>query len=229
MLPILYQDDHLIVVNKPPGQVVHASRMAANAPEPTMKILRNQIDAWVYPVHRLDSKTSGALVFALNKEVQAQLNATFQASEVYKKYLAIVRGYTEDEGLIDYALKNLNGKVQEATTAYKTICKSEIPLAFGKHDSSRYTLVALYPSTGRYHQLRKHMAHIFHPIIGDRPHGCNKQNRLFKEEFGMIEMMLHAEELGFTHPITKEKILITAECYPEFARMKKALSLNASM
>ena len=226
MLEIIYQDDDIIAINKPPGLLVHPSRIAADATESAMQNLRDQIGHWVYPVHRLDRKTSGVLVFALNKEVQSQLNLSFKESNVVKRYIAIVRGYTEDEGEIDYALTNLEGKTQEAKTTYKTLEKTEIPLAFGKHQTSRYSLIELFPSTGRYHQLRKHMAHIFHPIIGDRPHGCNKQNKLFKNEFGMNEMLLHAQSLSFEHPITKVELKLEASFHAEFLRMKRTLHLS---
>ena len=226
MLEIIYQDDDIIAINKPPGLLVHPSRIAADATESAMQNLRDQIGHWVYPVHRLDRKTSGVLVFALNKEVQSQLNLSFKESSVVKRYIAIVRGFTEDEGEIDYALTNLEGKTQEAKTTYKTLKKTEIPLAFGKHQTSRYSLIELFPSTGRYHQLRKHMAHIFHPIIGDRPHGCNKQNKLFKNEFGMNEMLLHAQSLSFEHPITKVELKLEASFHAEFLRMKRTLHLS---
>ena len=226
MIKILYQDDKMIAINKPPGLLVHPTRIAADVTESAMQLLRDQIGQWVYPAHRIDRKTSGVLLFALDKEMQSALSLLFKESEVLKRYMAIVRGYTEDEGEIDYALKNLEDKVQEAQTKYRTLRRSEIPLAHGKHSTSRYSLVELFPETGRYHQLRKHMAHIFHPIIGDRPHGCNKQNRLFKNEFEMTEMMLHAQSLSFEHPLSKEKIIIEASFHAEFLRMKRALQLS---
>ena len=226
MIEILYQNEEFIAINKPPGLLVHPTRIAADANESAMQIVRDQIGQWVYPIHRIDRKTSGVLLFALNKKSQTNLSLLFKNTAVKKRYIAIVRGYTEDEGEIDYVLKNLEGKIQEAQTKYRTIKRSEIPLAFGKHNTSRYSLVELFPKTGRYHQLRKHMAHIFHPIIGDRPHGCNKQNRLFKNEFGMMEMMLHAQALSFEHPSTNEKLTIEASFHAEFIRMKRALLLS---
>lgn len=226
MIEILYRDEYLIAINKPPGLLVHPTRIAADVSESAMQLLRNQIDQWVYPVHRIDRKTSGVLLFALNKEMQAALSTLFRESSVLKRYVAIVRGYTDDEGEIDYALKNLEGKIQDAVSHYHTLKSSEIPLAHGKHSTSRYSLVELFPKTGRYHQLRKHMAHIFHPIIGDRPHGCNKQNRLFKNEFGLTEMMLHAQWLSFEHPLKKEQVKIEASFHAEFTRMKRVLRLS---
>ncbi len=226
MLTILYRDNDLIAINKPPGLLVHPSKMAYDATEFALHKLRDQIGAWVFPTHRLDRKTSGVLLFALNKETQVLINKAFQNGEVKKKYLAIVRGYTEDTGLIDYALKNDRDKVQEATTSYTTLVKTEIDMPHGKHQTSRYSLVQLVPTTGRYHQLRKHMAHILHPIIGDRPHGCNKQNRLFKEKFKLKGMMLHANELIISHPVTKEELVIKARAPEEFERMQDVLSLK---
>lgn len=226
MLEILFQDEHMIAANKCPGLLVHPTRIAADATESAMQIVRDQIGQWVYPVHRLDRKTSGVLLFALDKETQSELGSLFRESAISKRYVAIVRGYTDNEGDIDYALKNLEDKVQQAQTKYRTLRRSEIPLAHGKHTTSRYSLVEMYPKTGRYHQLRKHMAHIFHPIIGDRPHGCNKQNKLFKNEFEMTEMMLHAQALSFMHPISKKEMTIEASFHAEFIRMKRALLLS---
>ena len=226
MIEILYNDGEMIAVNKPPGLLVHPTRIAADATESAMQLVRDQIGQWVYPVHRLDRKTSGILLFALNQEMQSALCFHFKESILLKRYVAIVRGYTDDEGEIDYALKNLEEKIQEAQTKYRLLRRTEIPLAYGKHSTSRYSLVELFPKTGRYHQLRKHMAHIFHPIIGDRPHGCNKQNRLFKNEFGLTEMMLHAQSLSFKHPVTNEEIYIEASFHAEFVRMKRELLLS---
>ena len=135
-----------------------------------------------------------------------------------------MRGYTPDTQTIDYALRHDDtGVLQEAVTHLKTIQRTEIPLPFGKHDTSRYSLVELTPTTGRMHQLRKHMAHILHPIIGDRPHGCNKQNKLFKEHFAMNTMLLHARHLSFRHPVSAEDVTIEAPFQAEFERMMRTL------
>ena len=112
--------------------------------------------------------------------------------------MPILRGYTEDAGTIDYPLRREDGKLQDAVTHYKTICRTEIDLPFGAHSTSRYSLVEAKPETGRMHQLRKHFAHIFHPIIADRAHGCNKQNKLFKEKWEMDTMLLHASSLSLS-------------------------------
>ncbi len=225
-LEILYQDDFIIAINKPHGLLVHRSPIATNTNEFAVQILRNQIGKWVYPAHRLDRKTSGVLLFALNEKVNSLLQQQFFEQKVNKVYHAIVRGFTDDEGIINYPLKKDEGTIQEAITRYKTIAKSEIDVSFGKHATLRYSLVEVFPETGRMHQIRKHFAHIFHPIIGDRPHGCNKQNKLFKEKWNMHTMLLHASELHFTHPFFNKKIIVKAPLHKEFKRMLFELNLS---
>jgi tRNA pseudouridine65 synthase len=222
-LEIIYHQNQLVAINKPHGLLVHRSKYADEAKEFAVQELRNQIGCYVYPVHRLDRKTAGVLVFALNTEMNAAMNLLFAENRVSKKYLAVVRGHTDDSGIIDYPLVNDAGKNQEAVTYYRTLQRSEIPVPFGKFQTSRYSLVEVEPHTGRMHQIRKHFAHIFHPIIGDRPHGCNKQNRLFKERWGFDTMLLHATEVTFLHPETNIPVLLQAGLHPEF---RKGLELT---
>ncbi len=218
-LEILYQDEFMVAINKPHNLLVHQSSIARDATEFALQILRDQLGQWVSPVHRLDRKTAGVLLFALDKETKKLMNQQFAIGLISKKYLAIVRGFTADEQDIDYPLRKENGTLQDAFTSYKTLARTEIELAFGKNPTSRYSLVEAKPTTGRMHQLRKHFAHIHHPIIGDRPHGCNKQNKLFKDKWEMDTMMLHASEIGFNHPITKENLVISAQLSDEFKRV----------
>lgn len=205
---------------------MHRSPIASDATEFAVQLLRDQLDQRVYPAHRLDRKTGGVLLFALSAEMNPVLQTLFLEGKVAKSYLAIVRGYTEDVIEIDYPLQREDGVYQEAFTKVKTIYRTEIDLPFGKHATSRYSLVELTPTTGRMHQLRKHMAHILHPIIGDRPHGCNKQNKLFKEKLNMTTMLLHARNLQFNHPDTNEVISISAPIQEEFQRMISFLQMN---
>lgn len=228
-LEILYQDEELVAINKPNGLLVHRSPIATNTNTFAVQELRNQIGKKVSPAHRLDRKTSGILLFGLNPESLTQLQSQFEDRTVHKTYHAIVRGYTEDEGVIDYPLTNDKGKIQEAITRYKTLKRTEIPVPFGKHLTSRYSLVEIYPETGRMHQIRKHFAHILHPIIGDRPHGCNKQNKLFLEKWNLTEMLLHAIEIEFEHPVSGEKIKLKADYHSEFKRMLGSLRFNAGV
>jgi tRNA pseudouridine65 synthase len=228
MLDIIYRDEHLIAINKPHGLLVHRSRIAADATEFAIQLLRDQIGQHVSPVHRLDRKTGGVLLFALEKEVEIQMHSMFANHTIEKTYIALVRGYTDDTGEINYPLRKENGTLQEAFTAYKTVARAEIPFAHGKHPTSRYSLIKATPTTGRMHQLRKHFAHIDHPIIGDRPHGCNKQNRFFIANWEMQTMLLHANRLAFTHPATQIPVIINAPFQEEFTRMNEVMGWNTT-
>lgn len=225
MLEILFEDEDFVAINKPHGLLVHKSSIAADTSEFALQLLRDQIGKKVYPAHRLDRKTAGVLLFSLNKEMDSAIQTAFSQNLVKKEYLAVLRGHTDPEGTIDYPLKKENGTIQEALTNYQTLATTEIDLPFGKFPTSRYSLVLGKPETGRMHQLRRHFAHIFHPIIGDRPHGCNKQNKLWKDTFQHDTMLLHAKSLAFTHPKTQENIFIQAQIQPEFERALTILSI----
>lgn len=225
-LEILYKDEHIVAINKPHGLLVHRTKMAKDATEFALQQLRDQLGQPVYPAHRIDRKTGGILLFALNDAVNRQLQILFAERKMSKTYLSIVRGFSEDEGEIDYPLVSESGKTQESKTTYNTLAKAELNVPFGKHSTSRYSLVKVVPETGRMHQIRKHLAHILHPIIADRAHGCNKQNRLFKEKWAMDTMLLHAWKLSFDHPITSEKIEIKAELQSEFVRMMELMDFR---
>lgn len=223
MLDILYQDDYLIAINKPHGLLVHRSTIAADAGEFALQLLRDQIGMKVNPAHRLDRATGGVLLFAFNKETEIAMQMQFAENKVNKNYLAIVRGFTPDVEDIDYPLKKENGTLQDAFTHYATLQRAELPVPFGQHQTSRYSLIDVKPSTGRMHQIRKHMSHVRHPIIGDTTHGCNKQNKLFKERWEMTTLMLHASKLNFKHPVTGEEVEITAPVNPEFSRVMQLM------
>jgi tRNA pseudouridine65 synthase len=173
----------------------------------------------------LDRKTGGVLLFALDKDTDSKMQQLFMDREIEKVYLTVVRGYTEDRGEIDYPLRKENGTLQDALTRYETLYRAEIPLPLGKFSTSRYSLVKVKPETGRMHQIRRHFAHIFHPILGDRPHGCNKQNKLWKEHYDMESMLLHAHSLTFQHPQTSESIHIKANVQPVFNEVLDILSV----
>lgn len=226
MLEILFEDEDFVAINKPHGLLVHKSSIAADTSEFALQLLRDQIGKKVYPAHRLDRKTAGVLLFSLNKEMDSAIQTAFSQNLIKKEYLAVLRGHTDPEGTIDYPLKKENGTIQEALTHYQTLATTEIDLPFGKFPTSRYSLVLAKPETGRMHQLRRHFAHIFHPIIGDRPHGCNKQNKLWKDTFQHDTMLLHAKSLAFTHPKTQENIFIQAQIQPEFERALGILNIR---
>lgn len=225
-LEIIHNDDVLVAINKPHGLLVHRTNIASDANEFALQILRDQLNMRVFPCHRIDRKTSGVLLFAKEDAIHRIMQMKFSEGEVHKKYLAIVRGFSDDEGIIDADLKREDGLIQQALTNFKTLERVEIDLPFGAHNTSRYSLVEIVPETGRTHQIRKHLAHIHHPIIGDRPHGCNKQNKLFKEKWNMRSMLLHASLLSFNHPLSNEKIEVHARPSLEFYRTLDILGFS---
>lgn len=226
MLDIIYQDEYLIAINKPHGLLVHRTAMASDAKVFALQLLRDQVGRKVSPVHRLDRKTGGLLLFAFDKENEIAMQKQFMEGQVKKKYLAVLRGYAPDNMDIDYPLMKDNGVMQDAFTSFVTLKRTELEIPFGKHPTSRYSLVEATPTTGRMHQLRKHFAHIFYPIIGDRKHGCNKQNRFFKEQWEMTTMLLHASELSFVHPVSGVLIELRADVQPEFSAVLEMMKFE---
>lgn len=216
---ILYQDADLIVINKPHGWLVHRSWLACDEKFFILQTLRNQIGQHVFPVHRLDRPTSGALLFALSPEVARDLAQQFELGQIQKQYQAIVRGFVLQSGEIDYPLRleldkiadkhsTKQEKIQEAQTHYKPLAQLELPIANEKYSTSRFSLVQLAPKTGRKHQLRRHLKHLHHPIIGDSKYGDLKQNRLFCDYFGVNRLFLHANQLTFIHSKTQKMLSI---------------------
>jgi tRNA pseudouridine65 synthase len=221
-IEVLYQDSYLVAVNKPANLLVHKSPIDRKEKRFLLQIVRNQLGVYLYPVHRLDKPTSGIMLFALTKEVAKILSEAFQKGEISKEYIAIVRGYVEGYGTIKHALKEmLDTKVQkqrgitkepqEALTHYKVLTKIELPYAVGRYATTRYSVVKLSPKTGRKHQLRRHMKHINHHIIGDTKHGRGEHNRFFREHFQVHRLLLHANSITFRHPISNEEIVLEAK------------------
>ncbi|OOG62845.1 pseudouridylate synthase [Rhodanobacter sp. B04] len=205
MLEILYQDDALIAVNKPANLAVHRSKMVGNAEEFLIDQLREQIGDNVYLAHRLDRATSGVLLIARSKDVAARLGEQFMGRSVRKRYLVVVRGWPDPlEGVIDYPLPGSRetGPRREARTQYRRLATIEVPIELGRYPQQRYALVLAEPESGRFRQIRKHLAHIHHPVIGDCQHGRGDHNRLYKQYFGCHRMLLHAWRLRFAHPLT---------------------------
>ncbi|MDD3855358.1 tRNA pseudouridine(65) synthase TruC [Sulfurimonas sp.] len=232
MLEILYRDEFLVAINKPSGLLVHRSPIDRYETEFAVQILRDQIGQFVYPVHRLDKPTSGVLLFALDKESASLLGEQFMSRESKKSYIAVVRGYIEERGIIEHALTIKLDKIadkdssipieaQEATTEYERVATVELDFAVGKYDKTRYSLVKLYPMTGRKHQLRRHMKHISHHILGDTKYGRGEHNIFIREQFDCHRMLLHASELQIRHPHTNEILVIQASLDDTFESMCK--------
>ncbi|MBB1487904.1 pseudouridine synthase [Oceanospirillum sediminis] len=218
-LPVLYRDEHLIVVHKPSGLLVHRSPIDRHETRFALQIVRDQIGQYVYPVHRLDKPTSGALILALSRDAARSLTQAFTEKTVEKTYLAVVRGHAPDAGEIDHALveepdKKMPGShaksdPQPAFSRYRCLARAELPVCIEKYPQSRFSLVEVKPETGRRHQIRRHMKHINHPVIGDAKHGRGRYNRYFKEYMDSDRLLLAAVAIEFAHPVSSERINIT--------------------
>ncbi|QLB20196.1 tRNA pseudouridine(65) synthase TruC [Vespertiliibacter pulmonis] len=220
MLDILYRDDELVAINKPAGMLVHRSWLDKHETVFAMQTLRDQIGQHVFPIHRLDRPTSGVLLFALNSETARVMSQQFEQHQIQKQYLAVVRGYLLGSGRVDYPLKVQLDKIadkfaqekeaQSAVTDYQFLANVEMPYSSGKFTTARYSLVQLSPLTGRKHQLRRHLKHLFHPIMGDTKYGDLHQNRALTENVGVTRLFLHANQLQFIHPKRLQKMEIKA-------------------
>ena len=234
-LDIVYQDEHLIAIQKPAGLLVHKSPIDRHEKRYAMKILRNQIGQWVYPVHRLDKPTSGLLLFTLDKDTARHVSQQFEQHLISKDYLAVVRGFTPVEGVIDYPLneiavfKHLEKTVEKkeakaSLTHYQTLKHYVLPYSDGHFESCRYSLVKLFPKTGRKHQIRRHLKHISHPIVGDVKHGRGEHNKLFKVHMDSHRLLLAAQTMRLTHPITQEDLHIECPLEDNFEQLLKRLT-----
>lgn len=221
MLEIIYQDRWLVAVNKPSGWLVHRSWLDRHETVFVMQTVRDQIGQHVFTVHRLDRPTSGVLLMGLSSDVGRLLSQQFEQHQIQKTYHAIVRGWLEGEERLDYPLTAEQDKIadkfshadkapQPAVTHWRGVATTEQPVAISRYPSARYSLVEMQPETGRKHQLRRHMAHLRHPIIGDTAHGDLRQNRGAAEHFGINRLMLHASALSLTHPVTGEPLVLRA-------------------
>lgn len=209
-LDILYRDDDLVAVQKPSGWFVHKTDLDRLA-KSCMPVLRDQIGQWVYPVHRLDRGTSGVVLFALHSEMARALGIAFSSRQVSKKYLALVRGYLPKEGQVDYAYcpPGRDSPV-EAVTDFQCLGTVELPQAVGRYDTARYSLMRAMPTTGRQHQIRRHCAHLHHPIVGDVRYGDRHHNHFFQTHFKLNRLLLMATHLNFDHPNTGAHVEIQA-------------------
>ena len=215
-LDILYQDEHIVVIDKPSGLLVHRSPIDRRERRFALQLLRDQLGQRVYPVHRLDKPTSGLLVFGLHSEAASLLQQAFRERQVDKTYHAIVRGYAPEEGTIDEPLSDKREQIergdqpprppQPAQTHYRCLERVELDIASGRFATSRYSLVELQPHTGRKHQLRRHMKKINHHIIGDTRYGDGKHNRLFRDHYGIHRLLLFASKLAFIHPYSGQQL-----------------------
>ena len=222
MLDILYLDDYLAVVTKPPGLLVHRTGLDAGETRFALQMLRDQLGRMVWPAHRLDKGTSGVLLFALDADTARLLGQAFESGQgLQKTYRAVVRGWPLPQGLIDHPLKRMPDdmrterlEVQPAQSRFATLRCFELPIPQSQAQqgfaSTRCAEVTLEPLTGRRHQLRRHMKHIAHPILGDATHGKGPLNRAVADLIGLQRLWLHAERLQLPHPVSGQPLVIDA-------------------
>jgi tRNA pseudouridine65 synthase len=218
MLTILYQDEHLAAVHKPPGLLVHRTGLDAGETRFALQMLRDQLGQMVWPAHRLDKGTSGVLLFALSAEAARAVGMQFDAGTVRKTYRAMVRGWPQSEGVIDHPLRRMDGfggmgsvsEAQEARTRYTRLTHYELPLPDREFASTRCALMELTPDTGRQHQLRRHCKHMAHAIVGDATHGKGAVNRAVAGLLGVNRLWLLAQELQLQHPATSAPLVVRA-------------------
>ena len=235
MLEILYRDEHLVAVHKPAGLLVHRSDIDRHETRFAVQLLRDQLGRRVHPLHRLDKGTSGVLLFALDAESARKVGVQFERNEVAKCYLAVVRGWPPESGLIDHALsrrfddygRKLAPEAQAAPlpaiTSYRRLATVELPDRVDRYPQARYALVELLPKTGRQHQLRRHMKHIAHPIIGDSTWGKGEHNRFFQRRFDCHRLLLACTRIELRHPVFGSPLVIAAPPEATFTAIFSAL------
>jgi len=212
-LQILYQDDSCAVVDKPSGMIVH--RGWANDERDLLRVTRDALGRYVYPLHRLDRGASGAVLFALNEEAARTLNRSFADGSLGKRYLALTRGHPPERGLIDHPIPRAPGEERvPAQTEYVRLGSFE-----------RYSLVMALPKTGRLHQIRRHLKHLSCPLIGDVRYGKGEHNRLFRDRYALDRLALHAAALRFVHPSTGQRVTVRAPLSGSFAECLSQLAL----
>lgn len=214
-IDLLFVDGAVVVANKPSGLLVH--RGWADDDDVALFRVRDMLGAHVHPVHRLDRGTSGALLFARTREAAATLGRAFEAGRVEKRYLALVRGTPPDEGIIDHAIpRSEGGERVAAITRFRCLARSPV---------DRCSLVLAEPETGRLHQIRRHLHHISHPIVGDVNHGSGAINRHYRAQYGLHRLALHASSIAFDHPTTGERVIASAPVPDDLSRVLGALDL----
>jgi tRNA pseudouridine65 synthase len=225
MLDILHLDELIVAVDKPAGLLVHRTGLDAGETRFALQMLRDQLGRPVWPVHRLDKGTSGVLLFALDSATAGLLGRRFESGQALRKaYHAVVRGWPPDAGEIDHPLRRLDDdaragrdEVLAARSRFRVLERWTLPLPDRGFATTRFALVELQPLTGRRHQLRRHMKHAAHPIVGDATHGKGPLNRSVAALLGVARLWLHAQSVELDHPADGRPLRIEAAPGPEWA------------
>ncbi|HEY1692608.1 MAG TPA: pseudouridine synthase [Polyangiaceae bacterium] len=215
-IELLFVDEDVVVANKPSGLLVHRGWAADD--DVALFRVRDLLGAHVHPVHRLDRGTSGALLFARTREAASTLGQAFEAGRIQKRYLALVRGTPPDEGVIDHPIpRSEGGERVAAVTRFRRLARSTV---------DRCSLVLAMPETGRLHQVRRHLHHVSHPIVGDVNYGSGAINREYRARYGLHRLALHAWSIEFEHPSTGERTVVDAPVPEDLSCALDALQLS---
>lgn len=222
-LQVLYSDAQLAVVDKPAGLMVHDSKLARGETDFAADRLREQFGKPIFLIHRLDRATSGCLLLAFDRDTASALGKVLMTGDVGKEYLAVCRGWPQEAFTIDHALDGGPGKPEKkpAVTHFVRLATGELPVPSAGFDTSRYALLRCTLETGRFRQIRRHLKHAFHHMIGDTSHGDGRHNLQFRMR-GVHRMLLHASRLSFIHPSSGKRIEVVAPLDAEF---RKAFAL----
>lgn len=236
-LRILLNDDSIVVVVKPTGMSVHRNSDDRVSERYLLQELRDQTGDWLFPIHRLDRATSGLIVFAKSPEIAALVSSQFANRTVLKQYVALVRGHTAPTDSVSHCLISMRGRdkpeghparePQEALTEFETVKSWTLPFSSGPYETSRCSLVNVFPKTGRWHQIRRHFNYCSHPVIGDSSHGDTRVNRMFNQKLGIQRLMLMASFLKLSHPTTNEPVHLECELDADFQRALQRIDSNA--
>lgn len=229
-LAVLYADEALVAIDKPAGIAVHRSHLVGQDEEYLIDRVRAATGRTLYLAHRLDRATSGVLLLAADREMAAALGQQFMQHAVHKTYLGVVRGWPEPEGQIDYPL-DAPGKPgpKAALTRWRRLATAEVPIPMGRYPQQRYALLALQPETGRYQQLRRHLHHVSHHLVGDTTHGRGDHNRLFRIHYGLHRLLLHAWRLELAHPRSGAPLRIEAPPDADWMRLLHRLDWDQAL
>jgi tRNA pseudouridine65 synthase len=228
-IAILLADDAIVAVDKPAGLAVHRSKLVGSDDGYLVDAVREATGRTLYLAHRLDRATSGVVLLGASKAIVAALGEQFMARTVGKRYLAVVRGFLDDAGTIEHPL-DAPGKPEPkpATTRWRTLARVELPIPLSRYESVRYSLLEIEPETGRYQQIRRHLKHVSHHLVGDTTHGRGEHNRLFRQRFGVHRMLLHAASLAFEHPVSGGRVEVHAPLDDAFRRAVALFGVEAA-
>jgi len=230
-IPILHRDEHYVVVDKPAGLLVHRTSVDARESRFLLQTLRDQIGCRIHPIHRLDKGTSGIVVFALHAEAANRLAQAFREERVDKRYMAVVRGHAAPQALVDWPLRDTietrskprSAVLRPAVTEVRRLALAELSTPVGRYATARYSLVSCRPRSGRQHQIRRHLKHLRHPVIGDANYGDLTHNRFFRNTLGVGRLLLAATQMCFTHPYAHTELRVAAPLDESFRLVFQAL------